>query len=195
MKTDTTTSPCRRVWLAIAAVVVLVGVSGLGIFRWYIVGVDAKFVLLPPRVPDVPGSDPSMERAEIKFPPNPANEVESRVFKNNFQLIHHLNELPEVAKPLFKNKAGNRFAMADGDKPWQFGCFGYGDLPRERFIFGGIAKDSAFAYFEHGGILHSHSVEVYQVSPTGWQPAWEQYVPGTAHNMDQLRKLVAMPDN
>jgi hypothetical protein len=185
----------RLAWIVVAAMFIVVAVSGFWIFHWYLVGVDAKFVQLPPRGPDASGTDPSMERAEIKFPPNPANEVKARVFENDFQLIHYLNELPDVAKPLFKNKVGNRFAMADAGKPWQVGCVGDGDLPRERFIFGGISNNFAFAYFEHGGISHSHSVEVYRVSTTGWQPAWEQYVPGAAHNINQLRKLIAVPDN
>jgi hypothetical protein len=85
--------------------------------------------------------------------------------------------------------------MADADQPWQMGCVGDGILPRQRFILGGISKDFAFVLYENGGIAHSYMIEVYRANSTDWQPEWIQYLPHAAHNIDQLRKLIAAPGN
>jgi hypothetical protein len=118
------------------------------------------------------------------------------VLTADFQLIHKMSELPEVAKPLFRNWDDNRFAMADPGEPWQSGCMGNGSLPRESLIFGGLSEDYAFVHYELSrGIANNYRIEVYRVRPTGWQPVWEETLPRAAHDMKQLRKLLAVPDN
>jgi hypothetical protein len=196
MKTTTAPTPRWLVWTAVATTTVIVAFSGLGIFRWYIAPVDASLLKLPAQSwdlahPNLPAERVPAERTPSEFPTGPSIQEKLRVLAADFQLIHKMSELPEVAKPLFKNWDDNRFGMADSGAPWEAGCVGDGSLPRERLILGGVSKNFAFVHYEYGGIGHGYRIEVYRVRPSGWQPAWTQYMPGTAHNMGQLRKLVA----
>jgi hypothetical protein len=100
-----------------------------------------------------------------------------------------MKDLPEKAKTLFTD--GMRFAMADPGKPWEAGDAVDWRLPTERLILAGVSKKFAFVHYEHGGFADGYAIEVYQVSPSGWQPVWSQHVAGEAHDLKQLRKFVA----
>ena len=184
--------------LVVVVVLIIVGISGLAMFQWYIARVDASLPL-----PHLPAQDPAAkltpmppnERVHSEFPPAPSAEEKARIFESDFQLIKEIAALPEAAKALFRSWDGKRLAMADPGESWQAGCVGDGNLPMERLIFAGVSPDFAFVYYEAGGIGHSYQVEVYRVFPSGWQPYWSQYVPDAAHDIKQLRKLVAVPED
>ena len=171
--------------LMICVVLIFMGISGQLLFQWYLARLDASY---PPFLP-APTAGPSPQQTFL-VPPTPDAETKTHVFVTDFQMIYKMSALPEAAKTFLTSP------MADPGEPWQVGCdVGDGSLPRQRLIFSGVSRDFAFIHYEFGGIGHGYRVKVYRVLPSGWEPYWDEFLPHAAKDMNELRKLVVMPDN
>jgi hypothetical protein len=82
--------------------------------------------------------------------------------------VRRVSDLPEAIQKLYTMRDGSRSAIADPEEKYEATDL-ISDLhmPRRHLRFAGVAKERAFACYDHGGIGHHVDLDVFRMSSAG----------------------------
>lgn len=116
---------------------------------------------------------------------------------SEFKLVNQVSQIPQNCISSFDSSftnaegapAGARVQLADPGQPFQYSDAIVPGLPFRRLLFAGIAPESCFVYYQHGGVMYpSYCLVVSDKSST--HAIWVGESRKRANNLQDLRSML-----
>ena len=110
--------------------------------------------------------------------------------KTTFEPATSTKDLPPGVSSAL-GQSGDKKQMAEPSENWSAGCTGGPNVPRQRFIFGGVSPERCFVYFERGGIAHFFVFQLYNVSGKKVELIHQSMSGKQYKSVDELKKAMS----